>query len=597
MKVSQNKLKPSVKLLLEEFVYNAAANANDSFVYLNKRIATVEELELTQDEVYKTAFYNDSLYKAIIPRNAKTAIHLYAEDGSEISSSVFKLERDYGAIVFDREPSVLPVKCKAVIYCAQEADNVLALDGSNTMADSYEPSKDQSVVTKKYLENELNSLQAGLYTLSSLTVKQGGKELPELLQYSTSEKLPVVFLSESVGTLNIVTNSFIIERTWNEDSTKISLVVDGSTFFETSIKDVMEGNSSYWKLNTSKNIFETDLTNTYWLNSYIFNCASFTILKYLIDINVTNPSVLMAVKVKCGDKEYSAGVTVGIDTYKIVSSIKTSIAWSDARLQTLKTHYVSGIRYFDSKEKTYELPITFTHCNEFLKYYRPSSFVEMGVIYDGKYEKQVEGGIDSHIPYTSSSMLTSYEHQVNITLRVGVTGIYFKVYDVLGNLLDCVTKDIDCTFNSGEEKYRVYTPSADTSMPDPEALTIWDSEKTLEGFEPSLVDDTYILTDESNKGQSAICFKYESNDPNFHYSHADIDIEHNGQMYIRSGKSTNWLDCQKYVGAFDTPTEYKEACKLGEGNSYTFGKVVYTEPLYVRILGATSIKMNSISPR
>lgn len=597
MKVDQSRLKPSVKLLLEEYIYNAAEYYNDAFVYNNKRIASAETLELTQDEKYKTAFYNDNLYKAIVPRNAKTAIHLYDAKGNELQSLVFTLERDYGALVFDREPTVLPVKCKVVIYEGQEADNVLALDGSNTMAEDYKPTESQSVVTKKYLENELNSFQAGFYTLSSISVKQGENDLPELLQYSTSERLPVWFISEAVGNLSVTTNAFIIEHTWDENKTYISLVIDGQQFFKANLRSVIDGENALWKLNTSKNIFNTDYSNVYWLNDYTLTVSSFTILKFLLDINVASPKVTIAVKIESGDKEYVAGTTIGIDSYGYTKKSIPTIEWSDAKLQTLKTHYVSGIRYLDSKEKIYSLPVTFTHANEFLYYYRPESFIEVGVIYDGKYEKQFEGGLDSHTPYQSPLMLTSYSHTFDIDLRVGVTGIYFKVFDALKNLVYCETKDIDCTYNSGEELYRVYTPDATLMTPKTDVLTVWDSSKTLEGFEPSLIEDTYILQDKSNKENSAICFKYESDDPLFHYSHVDIDIEHNGRMYLKSSENTNWLDCQRYVSAFDTPSKYNDPCKLGEGNSYTFGKVVYKGPIYIRILEATQIKLNSITLR
>lgn len=592
MKVNPNNLKPSVKMLLEEYCYNAATLSNDTFVYDNKVIASVKELELTQDPKYKTAFYNESLYNAVIPRNSRTAIHLYDESGNEIKSAAFTLGRDYGSIVFDREPSTIPVKCTAVIYKGIEADSVLATDGSNTMNEEYTPTKSQSVVTKGYLESEIDSLQAGLYTLNSLTIKQAGKPLPELLQYSTSEKLPVLFCTDTVGALTVQTNSFVIEHSWGEDETSIELVVDGTSFLNTKVKDVMDGKSPYWSLSTSKNVFETDYSNTYWLNSYILNLKNVSLLAYLVDIKVASPSVVLAVRVKCGSREYAASSTIGIDKY---SNAKENpiISWSDANLQTLKKHYVSGIRYFESKEDIYKLKVTFTHDNLFLHYYRPELFTEMGVIYDGKYEKQIEEGLDSHIP---NDTYTTYEHSVNIDLRVGVTGIYFKVFDALGNQIGCVTKDIDCSFNSGVEKYRVNTPSASNAMPDESSLTEWDSEKTLESFEPSLIDDTYVLLNKEDKDLSAICFKYEPSDKE-HYSHIDVDVEHDGQMCIKSAKMTNWLDCQKYVQPFDTPTKFKDACKLGEGNSYTFGKVVYNTPVFIRIVGATSIKLNSITLR
>lgn len=93
----------------------------------------------------------------------------------------------------------------------------------------------------------------------------------------------------------------------------------------------------------------------------------------------------------------------------------------------------------------------------------------------------------------------------------------------------------------------------------------------------------------SENENSALCFKIPSDGK--HYSHIRIDVEHNGEMYIRSEGNTGWLNCQEYTEPFDKPDMNGEGCKLGEGNLYTFGKSVYNTPVYVRILNATEAKV------
>lgn len=598
MKLNVKKLKPSVKFLREEFVYSGANYSEEfgSYLYENEIIAVEKTFEITQDPVYKTSFYNDELYNAIVPKNAATSIKLYDESGNEIKGMVFSLEREYGAIVFSQEPSTIPAKCKAVIYCGPTADKILATDGKNTMDADYTPSRDQHVVTKKYLENELNSLQAGLYTLSSLNITQKGKELPELIKYSDGEKLKVVFLNNKMGALSITTNSFIIEQTFSTSETYISLVIDGKTFCKEKVKDVMEGKAFYWEPVSSKNIFETDLESMFWLNSFRLVVSDFREFRYLLDSVAPDPSVSLAVKISCGNREYAASTVLGIDDYTDFK-YTLSLDWQDADLLALKTNYISGYPYLASKTNDYNLNVNFHFNNAPLYYYRPDTLYEMGIVDEnGERVPQYSGGLKgSHIPYMSPSYAFTYDVEKTIRIHADIKAIYFTAFSPTGNIVGDIEKEIECPFSDKEELYRVTTPNASFDNPESSEFAWWDSKKSLEPFELSLRTQGYILPDETQKDLSAIAFKFDPEGN--HYSHLDLDIEHNGKMYIRSVNNTSWLDCDERVEPFDIPMEFGAGCKLGEGQSYTFGKVVYNTPILIRILGATSVKMNSISIR
>ena len=598
MKLNVKKLKPSVKFLREEFVYSGSFYSEEfaSYLYENEIIAVEKELELTQDPVFKTSFYNEELYNAILPRNAATSIKIYDNLKNEIKGVSYSLERDYGAIVFAEEPLTPPVTCKAVIYCGPTADKVLATDGKNTMDEDYSPSEDQHVITKKYLENELNSLQAGLYSLSSLTITQNGNDLPELIKYADGERLKVIFLNNKLGELSITTNPFIIEQTFSSFETYISLVIDGKTFCKEKVSDVMSGKSFYWQVVSTKNIFETDLDNMFWLNSYRLKIEDFRDLKYLLKEVSTNPVVSLAVKISYKNREYAATSILGIDDYTGFKST-TSLDWQDIDLLKLKTNYISGYPYLASKTEEYSLKVNFHFNNPPLYYYRPSEFFEMGIVDEnGVFVTQYREGLQgNHLPYLNPEYAETYDITKNIKIHADIKSIFLRVYDVTGKLVGETIKDIECPFSDGVELYRVSTPDASVENPDSSEFTWWDSKKSLEPFEPSLRSNGYILPDESQKDLSAIAFQLDPNGS--HYSHLDVDIEHNGKMFIRSVNNTSWLDCQERVEPFAIPTEFGDACKLGEGQSYTFGKVVYNTPVIVRIVGATFIKMNSLSIR
>jgi hypothetical protein len=77
------------------------------------------------------------------------------------------------------------------------------------------------------------------------------------------------------------------------------------------------------------------------------------------------------------------------------------------------------------------------------------------------------------------------------------------------------------------------------------------------------------------------------------YSHCLIDIEHDGEMYLKVEGKTGWLSCNQ-LELFKNPVKNGEGCFVNN-NFYSFGKVIYKTPLFIRILKASFIKFNSVT--
>lgn len=586
MKVNSKNFKSVPYYPLEHLVYSSIENSQNKFVYNNELVVAHREIiPLVQDTLYKTQFYNEKLSRAIFPKTKSTLIKILDQNKNEINNiyNVFKLDREHSSLVFNIEPTQIPFYCSIVIYDLATSEDLLFRDGSNTMSSDYEPTEDKHVVTKDYLLHKINELKSNFYNLDDFYILQNNQPLTEGICYKNNQTLPVIFIYNTNELINLSTKPFIIENNFKDD-VEIYINIHGQKLYREKVSDILKGVSVFWKLDSSKNIFSEKFSNIYWLNSYRLDIQP-VVLEKNLEIYKEDPFLDIEIIIQDSTgKSYSYSKQFGIDKYINNYSEEISVNYDEISLLNYKTKYVSGLAYFENKSNNYELPVVWKFKNTNLYFYRPSVVAILGTIENDQEIDQVSIKLGSHLP---SSTEVEYSDIDKLKINIHTTALYIKLYNLKNELLYKEVTNIDCSYSEDEETYRVHTPDSDTKYPDVNELTDWNSKESTEVWDP-ILKKGYYLSDIDN---NALCFRI---DPSDHYSHILLDIEHEGRVYIKSNNNTGWLDCSKFVDPFKIPVLHEDGCKLGENNIFTFGKVVYQSPVYIRILNSKKTKINKI---
>lgn len=584
MKSNPQTFKAVPLYLYEDKVYDGYINELGQVFYNGRIIARRLEVELTQDSVYKTQFYSEKLSHAILPKTLNSEIYLYDINGDRLSGryNMFELDREHSSILFNTEPITLPVKASAIIYEAEEGNDVLLTNGENTMAGDYIPTKDKHVVTKDFLDSKIDALKAGMNTLENFNITQGGKDLIRASCYVDNQKQDVILISASSKDVTIDVSPFICDRQFIKEETKISVKVGPIEIYAERLVDVIAGSSQFWKLTSTKNIFDEGINPMYWLNGYQVTFPSYMYLYSLQNVINDNPVVEVVITVTDGNKTLAAKKLVGLDEEIKNYDGEVTIDWVEADLLNFKNVYVSGVPYLPATGEDFALPVSFRFTNRNLRYFRPNIVAVIGTVVDGEDVVQKELELLSHEPYTIEN---TYGTNMNIKINDRTSHIFMELYNIAGTLISRTLKEIDCLSTKDEEKYRVNTPHSNM-VATIEQMTDWDPKALPNQWDMILRNGIYTSDDD----HSALAFKI----PTFggHYSHINIDAEFDGKMQIMSSGNTAWLDCANLAQPFKIPSELNDPCKLGEGNTYTFGQVVYSTPVYVRFTKCTRVKIN-----
>lgn len=575
--------------IYKEKVYNITPNIQNEFVDENYRcIAKRVTIPLEQDSVYKTQFFNEMLACAVAPLNEATKLIYYNADG--IVENIFKylpeLSEDYASIICQLEPEKPFTEVSVVIYCGPDINNILLSDGSVTMNNDYIPSKDTDVITKGYADRLIENFTAFSYPLKTFTIKQGDIAPIGAICYLDNNFYDKVLFIRNHNTTRrmedcqLVVNSFALPNIYNRD-VQIGILVDGTTTYTAKIADILNGSDPNWTLLASDNVYTRDVDQIYWKNSYSlrFNLESFS-----AKCGESKPNLKIGIKVwdTAGHTKYSDYVVYGIEEYVERAESQANISFIDENFTKFKSKFISGEGFFESDfERIYELPITLNIANNFLKYFRLENNLELSVTDDdGNITYKVNLPIVAHQPVRDNFIINT---KVDFTLNSHT--IHLKAFNVKNELMYDETLTLNTTYDDSDESNRVTTPAPSELYPSSEYGAPWDSSAPLRDWDMKLRNGVYSPI----SNMSAVCFQVSAKDC---YSHINIDIEHDGNMYILSEGNTGWLNCQKQVKAFKNPTDSGNGCKVNEGY-YTFGKVTYKSRVFIRIIGASKVVFNS----
>lgn len=573
--------------LLEEYVYQKNPDVNGYFTdEKGNIIAHRETLELTQNSIYKTQFSNPLLRKALQPLNENTKFIFYDEKGIVNTIGLNpKLNEGYSSIVCEREPLRPFLKVSLVIYTGSQSNEVFLNNGLTTMTSDYKPTKSTDVVTKNYLDNKMDEFISSNSPLKNFSINQyniygycytDNKQYPVILyrKYSNHEEL---------DNCNLTIDEFILKPTFSEN-TLISLVNErGTRFYTEKLKDIINNNSTYWKLTSTKNVYAEATDQIYWKNSYAitFNPKDFNLF-----IDSSNPIIGFYIELKDGSLYETSDIfNYGFDEY--INNIEGNInlSWNENSLSTLKTKYTSGIKYFiEDSSIIYNLPIEITIKNNFLQYFRNDVNVILNTLKDNKeINNSYNLSIGNHRPLSDNF---TFRQNINFTIKDKYLEVNLynvkkeKIYSKIINL----GTDTDTT----DETKRVTTPSAQVLYPTIDYGNPWDSSKELEEWEMKARNNNYTCKDREN---SALCFKYVPNDC---YSNITLNADTDGIVFIKSQGNTGWLSTSKKFVPFNIPTKNDEGI-LVNNNYFTFGKVIYKSPVFIRIIKATYFNLKNIS--
>lgn len=553
-------------------------------------VASRQVLELTQDPVYKTQFRNDLLSQAFPPLTEKTEIIYYNEDG-EVPPLLCRpsLKPEYASIVCEIEPEKPLTKVSVVIYSGPTADDVLLKDGSVTMDKDYVPERDTDLVTKHYADDLVEDFTAAQHPLRDISIKQGN-ELMTRTYYKDNAEYPVVLFRtyssrNPVEDVTLTVSGFAIENNFTTN-TCIAVVVNGVTNNVVKVVDILNAKTSNWRCTKSENIYGSVVDRLYWKNTYelTFN------LKY-IEAWFSADSPFIDIHVKLWDNietRVSSTITVGIDEYisSKTASNDISIKYLEAVLDNYKTQYVSGERYFSpDPERIYTLPVTVEAQNTYLQYFRSDITGQLNLLNEGKQiVTSYELSSSSHLP---TSGIQKYTQDIEFT--VAIKYIQFLAFNIKNEPILESTIPLNTDTDNSDESNRVTTPSGSEITPARDYGKPWDSSKELNDYDMKLRNSVYY--ENSSNVPNAVCFVVEPKDC---YSHINIDIEHDGKMYILSEGNTGWLDCQVRANpVFKKPVENEDGCLVND-NYFTFGKVMYDSRVFIRIIGAKQVKIRNI---
>lgn len=582
--------------LYEHKVYSITPKNNIFIDETGKRLAERVTLKVTIDPIYKTQYHNDKLIYALLPLTESTKIYYYDIDGNEIDplTCLPELNREYASIICKYPITPIIDSVSVVLYTDDTLSKIFLNDGSTSMISSYNPTQDEDVTTKRYVDTLLESFASSSRAIKTFSITQNNQEPLKRYYYKDNKLYNILFLRTKDSHLQmpnckIVIDSFAISRDYNEETTEIGISINEKLQYVNTFKNIISGNSSNWKLINSENIYGfLNISDVYQYNSYSceFNLSNWETL-----FSPENPIITMKIKIQDSTSELSQESTeyiFGLEEYIGPTTIKEStvnFSYIEENLNKYKTKYSSGILYF-SEDPTieYSLPLTITIDNNYLQYFRSEYNTYLRVLNNttGNIYKEYPLPINSHLP-TSGTF--TFNQKIEFTIENST--IVLSTYNVSDENVFNKTLSLELITDDSDESNRVTTPSALYQTPDTDYGETWNPKKEINEWDPIIRNNVYTS---SNKN-SAICFVV-LNDGLDCYSHINIDIDHDGEMYILSEGNTKWLDCQTLANPFKTPKKNLDGCKVNE-NYFTFGKVTYKSKVFIRILHATSIKFNS----
>lgn len=577
--------------LYQEKIYKIKPNDFGQFFDETGRLlAERTTLNLTQNGTYKTQFFNEKLAITIAPISESTKLVFYNEDGEVPNSFVYApvLNPAFASIICSREPKKPFTAVSAVVYCGPGVNNILLSDGSIQMEKDYRPVKEKDVVTKEYTDSLVENFTALSYPLKTFSIKQSDIAPISAYCYLNNSKYEnVLFLRNAkdksrMQNCTLTVDDFAVPNTFGTD-VQIGLVVDGTTSYIDSIENILAGNSSMWRLVDTENVYTAaDIPQVYWKNSFELE---FNLESFLSKVTDSKPYLNISVRIwdTSGHSKYSNTDIYGIDEYITDAVAKVQIDYIPENFTKFKSKWISGYRYFDPNPETvYNLPITVKVENDFLKYFRSENNLILQVVNsENEILESQKLAIIVHQPLTGTFAIDT---KINFTVDFNILRIIaFNVKDEEVFRADTI---LDTSTDSSDESNRVTSPTGSLTHPDTDYGETWISSQELNPYDMKLRNGEYASTDVN----STVCFCVKG--INECYSHINVDIEHDGEMYIKSEGNTGWLSCQKQAEAFSNPLRNGAGCKVNEGY-FTFGKVTYTSKVFIRIIKATTVKFHS----
>ena len=580
--------------LFEKEVYNTTPLDN-VFYYKGKEIAKRMVLTLEQDSVYKTQFTNSWLSEAIEPLNQYTQIELYDSSNRKINllTNLPHIDAKRSSLIYEVEPvNNIPSKVSIVIYTGPTEDNTIVSNGMNKMDDDYIPVEDKDVVTKDYLDDIIEDFIASHSAISTIDIYQGNKELPVGINHVDNLEYPVIFLKSQnqvpVEKVQIIVAPFAINNSYIEP--RLSILVNGTRkLYEAKVEDIIDERTTVWQTISTENIFKLGdpPAKIYWKNSYKveFNPVALDDL-----LNNENPICTISLMVSDPVSRQSVQTeikTIGVDMLIPRGHGGQTISYDPDVIEHHKTVWVSGEAYYPNNENEYNLPLIVGIKNNFLNHYRPKVVAKLFRIMDNETEELLEEfSLPSHSPLSE----VVKEFQPLAKYNIHTDALELRTYNVRGDLLDTVRIEIDCNIDESDESNRVSTPEATILYPSSGFGEPWKPSEPLNLHDMILKGGEYHHTDPSI---SAVCFKIVPTDC---YSHAILDIETDGDIQLMSEGNTGWLNGKSLLHPFSKPTANGDPCKVDNGTKgyYSFGRAVYTSPVFIRIIKATKAKINSI---
>jgi hypothetical protein len=571
--------------LFAEDVYSLIPQPDGSFYYGEKLLAKREKLPLTRDGNFKTMFVNEELRNAIKPLNEYTQFILFDEKDNIINNiqNLPSLNTEYSAIVFQVEPLIKPAFVSIVIYKGPAKESVLLKDGSVTMDSEYIPIKPTDVVTKAYADNLVEDLTSSIYPIKTFEVYQGGKDLIEGYSYTDNRKAKVIYLSDFYGkkipNITVKVEPFAIPNNYSDD-VLISLKVKDLFYFREKVADILKGKGKHWKCIDMENIYNTKVSELFWKNTLEL---TFEPEEISSQFDSSNPFFTLSVYIsESGQSMCTEEKEYGLDNYISSSENTLQVIYKEADLEKNRKKFLSGNSYFiPDWEKKYELPFNINLKNNFLQYFRPETFCKVQMKLKDESVLDVEDlGYTFHLPLENE-----FTFDRILTYDLNIKSILVSIYNLSKEFLFSSEIPLNVETDESEELYRVKTVNSENLYPETGFGGEWHSEKPIEEWDPVLKNGVYRSAFEN----SAICFKIPNSEC---YSHCLIDIEHDGEMYLRVEGKTGWLSCNQ-LELFKNPVKNGEGCFVNN-NFYSFGKVIYKTPLFIRILKASFIKFNSV---
>lgn len=592
-KFDKNSGTGSVIKLYEDKVFQATVSIYDEFLLDGKVVAKRELLPLTADPVYKTQYRNDRLRYAVDPITKNTRLEFFDAEKNKLNALDFlpELKQDYASIVCQRESKKEIAYVSVVIYYQQTANDLFLKDGSTTMDPEYTPTRPTDLVTKSYADDLIEDFTASRFPLKDISITQNDLPPYRGICHLDNAEYDVIFYRNYITQTNYATckvqvEPFVIANNYDIESAAIALLVNGSKSHVAYLKDVMEGNSPFWRMLSSEDVYLGNVNKFFWKNSYEVE-FSFANTSYVLDPK--DPFVEIAIQVydKYNTKT-SKALRLGVDDYiGPLKDAKLEINYVQEFFNKYKTHFTSGVAYFPQDfVKEYKLPLNLHAENKWLYCFRP--LVDAQVLVSDSTTKDMvykySLSTKSHSPVAGT-----FDYTPEITFTANAKLIKFEVFNLKGEVVAESSFELPVDWDYTDESHRVLCTEAGDVFPDKDYGTKWDPKKTLSYFEPKGYHGEFISDDPET---SAICFLYTPKQGEC-YSHAILDIEHDGKMYMKAEGETGWLNCNELANPHAIPKYNDDPCALNE-HYYTFGRVTYKRSVFIRIINATRVKVNSV---